>query len=202
MEAMKGDLIDWGVAARALAGETESGDRCLVKRMGDGALLAVADGLGHGAEAAMAAELAIRTVEAHALRPLTEIVEACHRVLLRTRGAALSLAHWNAERRDLTWVGVGNVEGLLLKEGSGSRPDRERLVLRHGVVGDRLPALQASTVPVPGEGILILATDGIADGFDQSVEMRAAAQPQADGILARHSRDADDALVLVARLGR
>src|SRR5258706_554983 len=80
-------LMDWGAAARALAGEKESGDRLLVKRMGSGALLAAADGLGHGAEAAKAAELAIRTAEAHALRPLPEIVEACHRVLLRTRGA-------------------------------------------------------------------------------------------------------------------
>ena len=199
---MTGELMDWGAAARALAGEKESGDRLLVKRMGSGALLAAADGLGHGAEAAKAAELAIRTAEAHALRPLPEIVEACHRVLLRTRGAALSLAHWNAEQREVTWVGVGNVEGLILKEGPAGRREPERLVLRHGVVGDRLPALQASTVPVPGEGLLILATDGIADGFDRSIDMRAAPQSVADGILARHSRDADDALVLVARLGR
>lgn len=198
---MKGDRIEWGVAARALAGESESGDRCLVRSMGNGALLAAADGLGHGAEAALAADLAIRTVEGHAQRPLIEIVEACHRALLRTRGAALSLAHWNAEERAVTWVGVGNVEGLLLKAGPGRHPERERLVLRRGVVGDRLPALQASTVAVPREALLILATDGIADDFDQSLESRAAPQVLADGILARHSRDADDALVLVARLG-
>lgn len=202
MEALRDGLIDWGVAARALAGETESGDRYLVKMMGNGALLAAADGLGHGAEAGVAADLAIRTVEGQARRPLVEIVEACHRALLRTRGAALSLALWNAELREVTWVGVGNVEGLLLKAGPGRRPERERLVLRRGVVGDRLPALQASTVAVPREGLLVFATDGIADGFDQSLEPRAAPQSLADGILARHSRDADDALVLVARLGR
>lgn len=202
MEALRTGLIDWGVAARALAGETESGDRCLVKRLGNGALLAAADGLGHGAEAAVAADLAIRTVEGQARRPLLEIVEACHRALLRTRGAALSLALWNAELREVTWVGVGNVEGLLLKDGSGRRPERERLVLRRGVVGDRLPALQASTVAVPREGLLVFATDGITDGFEQGLETRAAPQSLADRILARHSRDADDALVLVARLGR
>ncbi len=199
---MKRELIDWGVASRAVAGETESGDRCLVKPMENGALLATADGLGHGTEAALAADLAIRMVEAQAGRPLVEIVEACHRALLRTRGAALSLAQWNADRREVTWVGVGNVEALLLVAGSGGRPDRERLVLRPGVVGDRLPALQASSVPVPWQGLLVFATDGIGDGFEKGLETRAAPQAQADAILARHSRGADDALVLVARLGR
>ena len=199
---MKGELIDWGMASRAIAGETESGDRCLVKPLENGALLAAADGLGHGAEAALAADLAIRTVEAQARRPLLEIVGACHRALLRTRGAALSLALWNAARREVTWIGVGNVEGLLLKNGDGTRPERERLVLRRGVVGDRLPALQISIVAVPRQGLLVFATDGIGDGYDQGLETRAAPQAQADGILARHSREADDALVLVARLGR
>jgi len=202
MEAMRDGLMDWGVASRALAGETESGDRCLVKKTANGALLAAADGLGHGAEAALAANLAIRTVEGQAGRPLLEIVETCHRALLRTRGAALSLAHWNADRREVTWVGVGNVEGLLLIAGPGKRPQRERLVLRRGVVGDRLPALQASIVAVPREGLLVFATDGIGGGFDQGLETRADPQSQADGILARHSRTADDSLVLVARLGR
>ena len=199
---MKGELIDWGMASRAIEGETESGDRCLVKPLENGALLAAADGLGHGAEAALAADLAVRTVEARARRPLLEIVEACHRALLRTRGAALSLALWNAERREVTWIGVGNVEGILLKNGDGKRPERERLVLRRGVVGDRLPALQVSLVAVPRQGLLVFATDGIGDGFEQGLETRAAPQSQADGILARYSRDADDALVLVARLGR
>ncbi len=182
METLKRELIDWGVASRAVAGETESGDRCLVKTLQNGALLAAADGLGHGSEAAL--------------------VGACHRALLRTRGAALSLALWNAERREVTWVGVGNVEGLLLIAGQGRQPERERLVLRRGVVGDRLPALQASLVQVPREGLLVFATDGIGNGFEQGLETRVAPQTQADGILARHSRDADDALVLVARLGR
>lgn len=196
------DRVDWGVASRALAGEMESGDRSLVTPMGNGALLATADGLGHGAEAALAADLAIRTIESQARRPLVEIVEACHRALVRTRGAALSLALWNADRREVAWIGVGNVEGVLLIAGPAGTPDRERLVLRRGVVGDRLPALQASIVPVPREGLLVFATDGIRGGFDQGLETHAAPQALADDIMARHSRGEDDALVLVARLGR
>src|SRR5438046_2017881 len=45
-------VIDWGVATLALAGEMESGDLHLVKRVGRGTLVAAVDGPGHGAEAA------------------------------------------------------------------------------------------------------------------------------------------------------
>lgn len=198
---MTGTLVEWGVATRALAGETESGDSCLVKPLSDGTLLAAADGLGHGAEAARAADLAIATVEAHAGRSLSDLVEICHKALRWTRGVALSLAMWSPGRREVSWIGVGNVEGLLLRARDGARPERERLVLRGGVVGGRLPVLQASTVAVPRDGLLIFATDGIATGFEQDLEARGSPQALADRILARHSRGADDALVLVARLG-
>src|SRR5207247_350114 len=48
-------LIEWGVASLAMPGEAESGDRHLVKSVGTGVLVAVVDGLGHGAGAASAA---------------------------------------------------------------------------------------------------------------------------------------------------
>jgi len=51
-------LIEWGVATLALPGETQSGDRHLVKPVGSTVLVAVVDGLGHGAEAATAAQAA------------------------------------------------------------------------------------------------------------------------------------------------
>jgi phosphoserine phosphatase RsbX len=197
---MKAPPIEWGVAARTLGGETDSGDRHLVESWSDGALLAVVDGLGHGAEAALAADLAVRTVERYAREPLTEIVGRCHKGLLRTRGVALSLASWDGGGRVLTWIGVGNVEGVLLHADSEARAVQQRLVLRGGAVGVRLPALLVSKVPVPAGGLLLLATDGIAGGFDQEVEASGPPQLLADRILARHNRGTDDAMVLVARL--
>ena len=200
MEAVKDGLVEWAVAERARAGETESGDRCVVKTLPDGALLAAMDGLGHGAEAALAAGLAVRTVEHHADQPLIEIVERCHQRLVRTRGVALSLSRWDARRRSLTWVGVGNVEGLLIQAGAGTRPAPERLLLRGGAVGVRLPALRVSRIEVPGSGLLVFATDGITSGFDQGLDAGGPTQSLADQIMARHCRGTDDALVLVARL--
>ena len=192
--------LAWGLASRARAGEIESGDRYVVAMHADGAVMAVADGLGHGAEAALASELAVRTVERHAAEPLVDIVRRCHKSLLRTRGVALSLARWDARDRLLTWIGVGNVEGLVMSANGGSVPPSHRLVMRGGVVGVRLPALLVSPVAVERTGLLILATDGIASGFEQGLDPSQLPKTVADRILADHSRGTDDAMVLVARL--
>ncbi len=200
METLKQTPLAWSAASRARDGEKESGDRCVVTAQTDGALLAVADGLGHGAEAALAADLAVRTVERYAGDPLIEIVKRCHQSLLRTRGVALSLARWDAKDRVLTWIGVGNVEGVLLHANGGATLASHRLVLRGGVVGVRLPALLVTPVVVAGTGLLVLATDGIEGGFDKGLFLSGRPEPLAAQILARHSRNTDDAMVLVARL--
>src|SRR6267154_948379 len=59
-------LIEWGVASRALPGEALSGDLHFVKQVATGAVVAVVDGLGHGAEAATAARAAVTALDRHA----------------------------------------------------------------------------------------------------------------------------------------
>src|SRR2546427_4142817 len=78
-------LIEWGVASLALPGEAESGDRHLVKPVGTGVLVAVVDGLGHGAEAAAAAQAAVAALERHATESPVPLIERCHRALQGTR---------------------------------------------------------------------------------------------------------------------
>src|SRR2546429_452128 len=58
METVSTGVIEWAVAELVLPGQTESGDRCLVTAPSEGGLVAVVDGLGHGAEAAGAAKAA------------------------------------------------------------------------------------------------------------------------------------------------
>src|SRR5256885_13268215 len=85
-------LIEWGVASLALPGEAESGDRHLVKPVGTGVLVAVVDGLGHGAEAAAAAQAAVAALERHATESPVPLIERCHRALQGTRGVVMSVA--------------------------------------------------------------------------------------------------------------
>ena len=192
-------LIEWGVAALPLAGEAESGDSYLVKLLPHGALLAVVDGLGHGGKAAAAAKTAVAALEDSANESIIAVVKRCHERLRRTRGVVMSLAVFHAPDSTLTWLGVGNVEGLLLRADAKASPARESVLLRGGVVGCELPPLRASVIPVFRGDTLIFATDGIRRSFAEGLSQNAPPQQIADRILARHGKGTDDALVRVAR---
>src|SRR5205823_2688246 len=131
----------------------------------DGALVAVVDGLGHGAEAADAAKAALRSLERHAHEPILPLIRNCHRSLAGTRGVVMSVAVFDARAETVTWVGVGNVEGVLLRAQATTILGRESLLLRGGVVGGHLPALAAALIPVSRGDALIFATDGIRSDF-------------------------------------
>jgi phosphoserine phosphatase RsbX len=186
-----------------MVGQAASGDRHLVKPFPDGVLVAVVDGLGHGPEAAAAAALAVRTLESYAEQPVISLVERCHKTLRGTRGAVMSLASYSARESTMAWVGVGNVEGVLLRRPGTLRAGRESLLLRGGLVGTQVPTLTAAVIPVKWGDILILASDGIRREFAGDVIVTDPPQKIADRILAEHGKTTDDALVLVSRyLGR
>src|SRR5947209_15337930 len=131
--------LEWGVAGQPLAGQAVSGDLHLVVPLPSGVLVAVVDGLGHGEEAAEVAQLAVATLQAYAHESVVAVVERCHEVLRPTRGAALTVASFNGLDATMTWVGVGSVEGVLLRADLGAVPPREDVLLYGGVVGLSLP---------------------------------------------------------------
>jgi serine phosphatase RsbU (regulator of sigma subunit) len=191
--------IDYGVAARPFPGQTECGDQHAVIPRPSGTLVAVADGLGHGPEAALAARVAMHTVGAEAHLPVLHLVARCHEALVKTRGVALALAcvEWSDET--MTWLSIGNVAGLLVRAGPQGTPEREYVLTRNGVVGLRLPPVRAATLTLRRRDLLVLATDGVRDGFQSEISLDAPPQETADRILARYARETDDALVLVGR---
>jgi serine phosphatase RsbU (regulator of sigma subunit) len=188
--------LEWSVAARALLGEMESGDNHLVKALPQGVLIAVVDGLGHGVEAAEAGRAAVAALEAHADQSLTAMVEHCHEELKRTRGVVMTLAEIDAPSETLTWLGIGDVDGVIVRPGSSKR---EHLLMRGGVVGYQLPTLRTASVPMVRGDLLILATDGLRSGYAETLDATQPAEELANMILANFSRGTDDALVLVAR---
>jgi phosphoserine phosphatase RsbX len=193
-------VIDWGVATLAFAGEAESGDLHLVKQVGRGVLVAAVDGLGHGAEAAAAARAAVAALDRYAEEALLPLVRRCHEALVGSRGVVMSLAYVGGAQPSLTWLGVGNVEGVVLYAAPNRRPARASLVTRGGIVGGtELPQLRTDVVSVAPGDLLIFATDGIRGGFSEGLPTDATPQQLADEILARHRKGTDDALVLVAR---
>jgi serine phosphatase RsbU (regulator of sigma subunit) len=203
--ALPAPQIVWGVAARALPGQGESGDRHLLRSFSNGLLIGVVDGLGHGAEAAIAADLAIATLEVSPHEPVISLLKRCHEALKSTRGVVISLASFNAHTNTLSWISVGNVEGVLLRAAAVENRLREYVLPRGGVVGYRLPPLQVANLTIHPGDTLIFATDGIHTGFAEEIlgagGLSGDAPPQriADHILATYGKDTDDALVLVVR---
>jgi serine phosphatase RsbU (regulator of sigma subunit) len=191
--------IEWGVASRPLAGESVSGDVAAVVRTANGVVIAAVDGLGHGSEAAAAAEIAAETLKACAEEPLTDIIMQCHEALRRTRGVAISVASFDVGQSTMTWTGIGNVEGTLFRAASNTAPVREALLLRGGVVGYSLPKPRIATLAVAPGDTLIFATDGVAACFRHEAIEGGSVQDLATDILLRHGREIDDALVLAAR---
>jgi len=138
-------------------------------------------------------------LQANAGAPLETLMQECHTALRPTRGAVLSLAAFDAAAATMTWLGVGNVEGALLRARPGATPPRERINLRGGVVGDRLPPLRSQMLPIAAGDTLIFATDGISGGFEVLPPPAHPAGEVAADLLRRYAKASDDALVLVAR---
>jgi phosphoserine phosphatase RsbX len=189
-------LISWGVAERSSPGEAVSGDRYLVKPFANGVLVAVVDGLGHGQEAGMAAQRAVVTLENHVQTSPIGLITRCHQELRHTRGVVMGLAMYNGIDDTMTWLGVGNVQGVLHRAQGGSI---ERLSMCRGVVGYQLPALRAEVMPVRAGDTLIVASDGIRGEFTEKLSAPGSPQEVAESILAQYAKGMDDALVLAAR---
>jgi hypothetical protein len=191
--------IAWGVGSKALNGAAESGDLHVVAPCARTVLVAAIDGVGHGPEAALAARVAASVLEQHADEPLVPLMQRCHEELRRTRGVVLSMASFDLRGSIMTWLGVGNVEGVLFRVDRYARPPRDSLVLRGGVVGYQIPALRTAERTVEAGDVLIFATDGVRTDFSAYSPLGRDVQDTADAMLVRYGKETDDALVLVTR---
>ena len=193
-------MVEYGVAKYVLPGQGESGDHHLVCCNQSGVLIAVIDGIGHGEEAANASKTAGTLLKSFADEPIISLVERCHEKLRGTRGIVLSLAFNEPEHGLMTWLGVGNVQGVLMRRYAKSGNGKESLLLRGGVVGSQLPALQATVLQIERGDTLFFATDGVRNDFSESLSAKENPQRAADRILDQYRSGNDDALVLITRL--
>jgi phosphoserine phosphatase RsbX len=194
---MTASVVEWGLAARPAAGETECGDVAIVHQRDRCAFAAAVDALGHGPDAAHAAREALRALSNENM-DVESAARLCHRALKGTRGAALTLASFDAESDVMTWLGIGNVEGRLLRTGT-AQGDSDSLLLRQGIAGEDLPSQRPSATHIRRGDLLVLATDGVAPSFSDDIRTDRACNEMAADLLERHGTTSDDALVLVIR---
>ncbi len=144
-----------GVVSEPHPGETVCGDAWVVVEGRGRALLAVADGLGHGPQAAEAANLAMQVCREHAGQPPHDIMEACDRALRGSRGAALAVVELNENTRSLCYCGVGNIGGLVFDDGSHGFANQ------NGIVGRFDRRAIEHTYAWPPGSVVVLWSDGL-----------------------------------------
>jgi phosphoserine phosphatase RsbX len=189
--------LDVGQAGAPMAGEERSGDVAVFAPIPGGGLACLIDGLGHGPEAADAAETCADVVRANAEAPPRELLDRCHQALLDSRGVVMTAAWFDLERGRLAWAGVGNVDARLVRSGPELR--EEVALVFGGVLGYRMPKVRVATMDLARGDLLVMITDGIEAAISPGLAGGGAAQAMAERIFATHGKGTDDALVVVIR---
>ena len=189
--------LEIGVVIDTYPGETVCGDAWVTMNGGKGDTLLLVDGSGHGPQAAHAAETAARAFADNIDKECVPLVEAIHRALAATRGAALAVARIDRDARVIRFVGVGNI-GAVLANGGEAR----RMASYNGTVGHVAPRIREFTYPFTGRPLVILHSDGLSARWEiAAYPGLAAGHPSlVAGLLFRHHRrDRDDATVVAMR---
>ncbi|WP_217169276.1 ATP-binding SpoIIE family protein phosphatase [Streptomyces sp. AC512_CC834] len=165
---------DSGPAARLRAGAVNvpfggaeySGDAWAWVRDGDLVTLMLADGLGHGPEAARASTAAAEALRTSAGLGPAEVVRRLDGALTGTRGAAVAVAQVDTRAAVLRFTGVGNI-GARLYEGGIWR----HLVSRPGIVGTHRPStLREEKTAWADDRVLVLHSDGLPSRWSPTAE--------------------------------
>lgn len=194
---MAGTVIDAHGASRPYPGETANGDIWSFDRHNDIYRLAVIDGLGHGPAAAHAAQLARDTFTEHPQVSIIETLEACHRALRSTRGAAMFVATIDYNSAKLDFAGAGNVEGRLIQNSH-----ERRLISQRGIVGSTLPRIRPVSIALDDDWLLIVHTDGVSNRLDPASSSADSHANLAERLLHAYGRETDDATIVVVHPSR
>lgn len=136
-------------------GEEVCGDACCVVDTAVGRTAIVADGLGHGPNAALAAAEAIRLFRRHQALPVPQILDYLHAGLRATRGAAVAIARFDPTGSKVTYGGIGNISGALM-----NGVETRRMISLNGTAGHVARRIQTFDYPFNG-GVAIMCSDGL-----------------------------------------
>jgi anti-sigma regulatory factor (Ser/Thr protein kinase) len=180
----------------AAPGETVSGDAWEIRVAGDEARVALADGLGHGPVAALAADVAMAAFRQSTGSP-AEVLEHAHPSMRPTRGAAMAVACLDASGDSLTFAGAGNIAGRVIS-GIGDRS----LMSQHGTLGLQIRRMHDVAYPWPGHALVILHSDGLTSRWkldDVGALLQCDPAVIAGWLVREHTRGPDDVTVVVVR---
>ena len=124
-------------------------------------LLMMADGLGHGPDAARASDAAVALVQPDSTFVPASMLQLAHGALHGTRGAAVAVACLDSAANELRFAGIGNIS-VSLHGGERAR----HLVSHNGIVGSNMRKVQEFAMPLTDDAMLIMHSDGIGTRWD------------------------------------
>jgi anti-sigma regulatory factor (Ser/Thr protein kinase) len=149
-----------GAISKPLEGEEACGDAWAVHYDGAGCKVILADGLGHGPFAADAAQTATSAFEGTPDLSPGVLVEAVHRALRGTRGAAVAIAALDGSG-GLRYAGLGNISGIIL---GGQRP--QYMLSHNGTAGHSASRVQEFKYALPASGFIVMHSDGLTTSWN------------------------------------
>lgn len=186
-----------GSVCLPIAGEQECGDAWAMKSVLGSTLFMLVDGLGHGSEAAKAANLAVSIFKDSAVGRPADLLSLINNNLGHTRGAAVAIAkieHWS---KRLQFAGVGNILGAVLGDNQSFN-----LLSHNGTAGMNASQIKEYEYPWPDKSLLIMHSDGVATrwSLDHYPGLQQKHPALIAGVLFRdYHRVRDDSCILVAR---
>ena len=193
----RGRGVELGAVAVCAPGEVACGDGWAASLDGSRAAVLLADGLGHGPEAAKAAHAAVAVFERDPHGDLCAMLDAAHSELRTTRGAAVTALQVDAGDGSIRSAGAGNVTARVVAG------DRDRTLLsQHGTIGVQIRRLQEVRAEWPPHAVIVLYSDGIEGRWTpQLIHPLLAHDPAliAAVLVRDHFRGRDDATVVVLR---
>ena len=193
---MNTGAINFGIARSSANAAEVCGDMAAWWSKDSAECVAIADGLGHGKDAAVAAAAALQVVAAWRGRDIADLFQNMNSALKATRGAAVGVATVEWAAGQITYAAVGNTRAALF----GARATY--LDGYAGIVGGGYRRLSPVVLPFQSGDVLAMWTDGLDERLDLvSADHSAAGMDgMASRLLDRFAKGHDDRCIVVARL--
>lgn len=178
-------------------GERFCGDAWMFHRGDERTVVLLTDGLGHGRDAAEAAQEAVATFQKRCESSPADILGYVHDSLKKTRGAVAGVAEIRPRQGVLTFAGIGNISASVVTGGAS-----RSLVSHNGTLGMVTARIQEFQTAWTADSILVLHSDGVQSKWDlQSYSGLVMRHPAIIGaaLLRDFRRQRDDASVVVVK---
>lgn len=148
----------WQIGSMCLPIPSEDvcGDSWMTAGSDTNLTILVADGLGHGHDAAEASLQAVKVLQKEPEAFPNRILQSSHQQMRGGRGAAVAVAKIDVHSEELRYCGVGNIAGSIFSE-----EKRQHLLSHNGIVGTNMQKVQEFVHKWTDESLVIMHSDGI-----------------------------------------